>query len=156
MLELIQQEDWHGLTVYVAVRVAIVLICWVFLAMATFIDMYYGRKAAKAAGEGLRSRKYRRTFNKIGDYIRVMVFALMFDFLAGLFTWYVAPFATVVYTISAVLIEFVSVREKLQKIKVNAAEVPDIIRQIVQATSAKDAEKIVELITNKHSDNGTD
>ena len=70
MLELIQQEDWHGLTVYVAVRVAIVLICWVFLAMATFIDMYYGRKAAKAAGEGLRSRKYRRTFNKIGDYIR--------------------------------------------------------------------------------------
>ena len=106
MLELIQQEDWHGLTVYVAVRVAIVLICWVFLAMATFIDMYYGRKAAKAAGEGLRSRKYRRTFNKIGDYIRVMVFALMFDFLAGLFTWYVAPFATVVYTISAVLIEF--------------------------------------------------
>lgn len=52
MLELIQQEDWHGLTVYVAVRVAIVLICWVFLAMATFIDMYYGRKAAKAAGEG--------------------------------------------------------------------------------------------------------
>ena len=37
MLELIQQEDWHGLTVYVAVRVAIVLICWVFLAMATFI-----------------------------------------------------------------------------------------------------------------------
>ena len=28
MLELIQQEDWHGLTVYVAVRVAIVLICW--------------------------------------------------------------------------------------------------------------------------------
>ena len=40
MLELIQQEDWHGLTVYVAVRVAIVLICWVFLAMATFIDMY--------------------------------------------------------------------------------------------------------------------
>lgn len=66
MLELIQQEDWHGLTVYVAVRVAIVLICWVFLAMATFIDMYYGRKAAKAAGEGLRSRKYRRTFNKSG------------------------------------------------------------------------------------------
>ena len=117
MLELIQQEDWHGLTVYVAVRVAIVLICWVFLAMATFIDMYYGRKAAKAAGEGLRSRKYRRTFNKIGDYIRVMVFALMFDFLVGLFTWYVAPFATVVYTISAVLIEFISVREKLQKIK---------------------------------------
>ena len=161
MLELIQQEDWHGLTVYVAVRVAIVLICWVFLAMATFIDMYYGRKAqgsraAKAAGEGLRSRKYRRTFNKIGDYIRVMVFALMFDFLAGLFTWYVAPFATVVYTISAVLIEFISVREKLQKIKVNAAEVPDIIRQIVQAASAKDAEKIVELITNKHSENGTD
>ena len=85
-----------------------------------------------------------------------MVFALMFDFLAGLFTWYVAPFATIVYTISAVLIEFVSVREKLQKIKVNAAEVPDIIRQIVQAASAKDAEKIVELITNKHSDNGTD
>ena len=33
------------------------------------------------------------------------------------------------------------------KIKVNAAEVPDIIRQIVQAASAKDAEKIVELIT---------
>lgn len=82
MLELIQQEDWNGLTVYVAVRVAIVLICWVFLAMATFIDMYYGRKAAKAAGEGLRSRKYRRTFNKIGDYIRVMVFALMFDFFS--------------------------------------------------------------------------
>lgn len=80
----------------------------------------------------------------------------MFDFLAGLFTWYVAPFATVVYTISAVLIEFISVREKLQKIKVNAAEVPDIIRQIVQAASAKDAEKIVELITNKHSENGTD
>ena len=52
MLELIQQENWHGLTVYVAVRVAIVLICWVFLAMATFIDMYYGRKAAKDCEAG--------------------------------------------------------------------------------------------------------
>ena len=75
MLELIQQENWHGLTVYVAVRVAIVLICWVFLAMATFIDMYYGRKAAKAAGEGLRSRKTAGRSTKSGTTIRVMVFA---------------------------------------------------------------------------------
>lgn len=51
MLELIQQEDWHGLTVYVAVRVAIVLICWVFLAMATFIDMYYGARQRRRQGK---------------------------------------------------------------------------------------------------------
>lgn len=155
MLELIQQEDWHGLTVYVAVRVAIVLICWVFLAMATFIDMYYGRKAAKAAGEGLRSRKYRRTFNKIGDYIRVMVFALMFDFLAGLFTWYVAPFATVVYTISAVLIEFISVREKLQNQSKRGGSTGHNTADCAGG-KRKGRGKIVELITNKHSENGTD
>lgn len=149
MLDLIQQENWHGLAVHFAFHVAVVLICWTFLAIATFIDMYYGRRAARAAGEKLCSKKYRRTFNKIGDYIRVMAFALMFDFLGGLFDWYKFPFATIVYTVSSILIEFISVREKLHKIKVNAAEVPKMIRQIVQAASARDAQKILDLINQK-------
>lgn len=68
MLELIQQEDWHGLTVYVAVRVAIVLICWVFLAMATFIDMYY--VAAMAAGMSVYGRgQHRHRFAPTGKKV---------------------------------------------------------------------------------------
>lgn len=154
MFELIKQENWHGLTIHFAFLVTIVLICWTFLVIATFIDMYYGRRAARAAGEKLCSKKYRRTFNKIGDYIRVMAFALMFDFLGGLFDWYKLPFATIVYTISSILIEFISVREKLNKIKVHAAEVPKMIRQIVQAASTKDAQKILDLINQKKTEYG--
>lgn len=52
MLELIQQENWHGLTVYVAVRVAIVLICWGILG-----DGYFHRYVLRTqGGEGGRGR----------------------------------------------------------------------------------------------------
>lgn len=68
-----------------------------------------------------------------------------------MFTWYVAPFATVVYTISAVLIEFISVREKLQNQSKRGGSTGHNTADCAGG-KRKGRGKIVELITNKHSE----
>ena len=149
MFELIDAKDWHGLLWYIETRVAIILVLWTCLLAATMIDTYYGRKAAKAKGEKLQSKKYRRYFAKVGDYIRVMAFALMFDFIGSFMSWYGFPYMSLLYTIGAIAIEAKSVREKLSAIKSQAADVPDMVRAIIEASTKKDAMKIYNELLKK-------
>ncbi len=68
---------------------------------------------------------------KIGDYIRVMLFALMFDTLASFFSAYSLPCASMLAAAAAIFIEGYSVRENAQRKKSGA----DIMIDIAQATA---------------------
>lgn len=134
---------------YLLIRMAIVLICWDFVFIANFVDFWSGRNTARAIGEHIDSKGYRRTFIKIGDYYRVLIFALLFDLIGSLFTFYKLPFASLLGSISVIAIECASVLENSRRKKSHAAEVPDIIKKIIQCATTKDGEKILAEITEE-------
>ena len=149
MLELIESGNLDGLCLFIMVRAIIIMVCWAMMIMSCLIDLWSGRNTAKFLGEKLESHKYRRTVVKIGDYSRVMLFGFMFDCLGMLLPFYILPFGTMLCTIGIILIEGKSVFENSARKKAHAADIPDMIKKIIHAATTKDAEIIVEQLTNK-------
>lgn len=125
------------------------MICWAMMIMSCLIDLWSGRNTAKFLGEKLESHKYRRTIVKIGDYSRVMLFGFMFDCLGMLLPFYTLPFGTMLCAIGVILIEGKSVFENSARKKAHAADIPEVIKKIIQAATTKDAEIIIEQLSNK-------
>ena len=146
MFELLEKQDMEAIVNYLLIRMAIVLICWAFVFVANFVDFWSGRNTARAIGEHIDSKGYRRTFIKIGDYYRVLIFALLFDLIGSLFSFYKLPFASLLGSISVIAIECASVLENSRRKKSHAAEVPEIIKKIIQCATTKDGEKILDEI----------
>lgn len=149
MLELIETKNTEALCVFIIIRIIIIMMCWAIMVISCFIDLWSGRNTAKFLGEKLESHKYRKTVIKIGDYSRVMVFGTMFDCLGMLLPFYILPFGTMLCAIGVILIEGKSVNENSVRKKVHAADIPEIIKKIIQAASQKDAEIILEQLANK-------
>lgn len=154
MLDLIEAKNIDGIIFYVIVRVGIVLACWLFMVMANLIDFWSGTSTAKAIGEKLESHGFRRTITKIGDYVRFMLFAFMFDALGCFFSFYILPFATALGTIAVICIEGKSVIENSRKKKAHVADVPDIVKQIVKAATTKQGAEVLEKIMNEITKKG--
>ena len=142
MLELIEAKNIDALMFFIAVRVGIILVCWFFMVVSSIVDFWSGIDTAKALGQALMSNGFRKTVTKIGDYVRLMLFALMFDILGSLLSFYIAPFATILCTIAIIYIEGKSVVENSKRKKAHAAEVPDIVRKIVQAATVEQGHEI--------------
>ena len=149
MLELIETKDYEALAFFIAVRVIIILICWVFMTLSCIVDFWSGTTTAKALGEKLQSHGFRRTIIKIGDYVRVLCFALMFDALGSLLPFYAIPFGTILCTVAIICIEGKSVIENSRRKKAHAADIPDVVKQIVQATTAKQGSEIIDKLINE-------
>lgn len=161
MLELIEQKNIDALIFFVAVRAFIILTCWLFMITSNIVDFWSGVTTAKALGQSLMSHGFRRTVTKIGDYVRLMIFALMFDMLGSLLPFYVAPFATILCTMAVMYIEGKSVVENSRRKKAHSADVPDIVRKIVQAVTEEqgheilnEIKKIVSINTKDNGKNG--
>ena len=153
MFELLEKQDMEAIVNYFLIRMAIVLVCWTFVFIANFVDFWSGRSTAKAIGEYLDSKGYRRTFVKIADYYRVLIFFLLFDLIGSLFTFYKLPFASILGSVSVIAIELSSVIENSRRKKSHSAEIPSIIKKIVQCATAKDGEKILDEIRKELNDN---
>lgn len=147
MLELIEAKNFDGLMFFMAIRVGIILVCWLFMILSSIVDFWSGTTTAKALGQVLMSHGFRRTITKIGDYVRLMLFALMFDILGSLLSFYIIPFVTILCTVAVIYIEGKSVVENSKRKKAHAAEVPDIVKQIVQATTVEQGHEILDKIS---------
>lgn len=156
MLELIESKNIEELTFFIVVRVGIILACWIFMIFSSIVDFWSGITTAKALGKTLMSHGFRRTITKIGDYVRLMLFALMFDVLGCLLPFYILPFGTILCTVAVIYIECKSVIENSRCKKAHAADVPDIVKQIVQAATTEQGieifNKISEQLTLKDKD----
>ena len=141
MYELINHGDFHGLGEYVLIRVSITLVCWFFMFVATMVDFWSGVTTAQALHQPLMSHGFRRTIAKIGSYWQVLIFALMFDILGAFLSFYYLPFMTMIGTLSIIIIEARSVVENSARRKMNAAKIPDVLREIKEATTDDDAER---------------
>ena len=147
MLELIEAKNIDALMFFIEVRVGIILVCWFFMVVSSIVDFWSGTTTAKALGQALMSHGFRRTVTKIGDYVRLMLFALMFDILGSLLSFYIVPFATILCTIAVIYIEGKSVVENSKRKKAHAADVPDIVKKIVQTATAEQGHEILNEIT---------
>lgn len=134
----ITQDIGHGMT--------LIFICAVAILLAVLIDLSTGVERAKKCKEKIRSHILRKTISKVVDYYRLLIFGVIIDVLGLAFVWYNMPYCAVVVAVGVVLIEAKSVLENYQKMKSAARAMPDVVRQIVEAVTDKDAEKIIELI----------
>lgn len=152
MLEYITAENWSALQNDIVLRIAIILVCWGMMVASSFIDLWSGVDAAKACGEKIQSNGLRRTVSKLGDYFRIELFFLMFDGLGSLISWYELPYASMVGALAIILIEGKSVVENSRKKKSSAANIPDIIKTIVNASNVDQAKAIINQL-NKINEN---
>lgn len=153
MLELIEAKNFDALTYHIAVRATIIFACWVFMVVANMVDFWSGTTTAKALHQKLWSHGFRRTITKIDDYARLMLFALMFDVLGSLFTFYIAPFGTILCTIAIMCIEGKSVIENSRRKKAHAAQIPDIVKQIIEATTEEQGRGVLKKIAKLIAEN---
>lgn len=147
MIELIKNHITQDLSHWLV----ILFICTVLSVLASLFDMWSGIDAARANKEPVSSRALRRTVSKIVDYLRVVIFAMFIDVLGMFFSWYVLPYCVILCTLGILLIEGKSVIENLRRKKSNAAEVVDMVQDIIKAATDKDAEKIIEYLKNKEA-----
>lgn len=144
----ITQDIGHGMT--------LIFICAVAILLAVLIDLSTGVERAKKCKERIRSHILRRTISKVVDYYRLLFFGVIIDVLGLAFVWYNMPYCAVVVAVGVVLIEAKSVLENYQKMKSAARDMPAVVKQIVEAVTDKDAEKIIELIKDNDKRDGTD
>lgn len=144
MFELIENQNMRGIECYLIIRMAIILLCWTFVFLANIIDFWSGRDTARALGEPIDSKGYRRTFVKIGDYYRVLMFMLLFDLIGSLFEFYKLPFGSILGSAAVIGIELKSVIENSRRKKSHSAEIPEIIKEIIQCSSTAKGKEIVE------------
>lgn len=149
MLELIEAKNLEALTFFIAVRAVIIVICWIFSTIACIVDFWSGTLTAKILGEKLMSHGFRRTIVKIGDYARVLMFAFMVDALGSLLSFYILPFATMLCALAILCIEGKSVLENSKRRKAHAGDVPDMIKQIIQAATAEQGNEVFNKIVNQ-------
>lgn len=153
MLDLIEAHNLNAISYYIIIRITVVLICWFFMLCACLVDFWSGTDTAKACGEQLQSKGFRRTIKKVGDYARVMLFFLMFDILGTLLPFYILPFTTMLGAIAIICIEGMSVIENSRRKKAYAAQIPDIIKQIINAATAEQGQQIINKLSNIHIQN---
>ena len=134
----ITQDIGHGMT--------LIFICAVAILFAVLIDLTTGVERAKKCKERIKSHILRRTISKVVDYYRLLFFGVIIDVLGLAFVWYNIPYCAVIVAVGVVLIEAKSVLENYQKMKSAARNMPDVVRQIIDAVTDKDANKVIELI----------
>lgn len=146
MLELIELRDTQLLYDYITLRACIILAVWLFTIIACLIDFWSGVNTAKALGEPLASHGFRRTVTKIGDYARILLFTFMIDVTGSLMTFYKLPFASMLCVLAVLAIEGKSVIENSRRKEANAGDIPDIIKDILKATTSAQGKAAFEKI----------
>ena len=134
----ITQDVGHGMT--------LIFICAVAILLAVLIDLSTGIERAKKCKERIKSHILRRTISKVVDYYRLLFFGVIIDVLGLAFVWYNIPYCAVIVAAGVVLIEAKSVLENYQRMKSAARAMPDVVKQIIEAVTDKDAAKVIELI----------
>lgn len=132
--------------------ILVILVMWTVMVLAVAVDLWAGVDSAKARGEKIYSGGLRRTFSKLGDYWRIQVMALIFDLIGSCISWYNLPYASLLITAAIVLIEGRSVWENEKAKRSNVAKLPDAIRDIINCSTAKSAEELIEKLKKKVND----
>lgn len=148
MFEIIVNNDWDGLLIRLIIWAIVIILAWIGMAVACFVDMWSGVTTARALGEKVHSHRLRETFQKIKDYAGVLLPFMFIDIIGSLFSFYFLPFFQILISAGSILIEGWSVLENKKRKKSHAALIPELAKEIVHCAREKDAEAIIETIQN--------
>ena len=128
-----------------------IAIMGIAIIVASVIDLRYGRMASKAVGV-FKTTSYglRKTVYKLKDYLTFLMFAALIDGCASFF--FDAPFCSAVVTIGVILIEGLSVREKINAIS-RGHDPLMAAKAVANAYGITDVRKLEEIIKQIHDDN---
>ncbi len=121
---------------------------WVLVLLAVLIDLWDGVMTAKKLHRRVHSHKLRVTVTKMGEYWRIMLLGFVADCVGVLFPVYNLPYLSILICIGIIGIEMKSVWEHAKKRKSKAAELPAILRSMVECANEHNALEIVERISD--------
>ena len=148
IMRLLEAKSEESILSFITVRIYEVMGCWLMVMLAVLIDFWSGRSTARALGEKIMSRGFRKTIEKFGDYFKILIFALLFDVMGICFLhFYILPFATLLATVSVMCIEGKSVIENARRKKSHAADVPEVIKRLAQASTTGKVHEILATLT---------
>lgn len=122
----------------------IFLVVCILVILAIALDLWDRLYTQKKTGGRVRSHKIRITIEKMSEYWRFLVIGLFVDCVGVLFDFYKMPFAVVLFGVGLLLIETKSMVEHARERKSHAAELPDLIRKIIDCAHEKDARTLIE------------
>ncbi len=114
--------------------------------MAIMLDLWDGVHTARVTKERIHSHKLRDTVAKMSEYWRFLIIGFLIDCIGMIFSFYIVPFVVVLFGIGLIIVEIKSMLEHAKRRKSHTAELPDILRKIVECANEKDAHDIVEKI----------
>ena len=117
--------------------------------MAIMLDLWDGVYTAKRTGQRVHSHKLRVTIAKVSEYWRFLLIGFLADCLGFLFSFYFLPFMALLFGMGLIVVEIISMFEHAKRRKSQLIDLPDIIDGIITASTKKDAEKIISVITTK-------
>lgn len=117
--------------------------------MAIMLDLWDGMYTAKRTGQRVHSHKLRVTIAKVSEYWRFLLIGFLADCLGFLFSFYFLPFMALLFGMGLIVVEIISMFEHAKRRKSHLIDLPEIIDGIIAATSKKDAEKIIGVISTK-------
>lgn len=117
--------------------------------MAIMLDLWDGVYTAKRTGQRVHSHKLRVTIAKVSEYWRFLLIGFLADCLGFLFSFYFMPFMALLFGMGLIVVEIISMFEHAKRRKSHLIDLPEIIDGIIAATSKKDAEKIIGVISTK-------
>lgn len=135
-LGLIQSKANLFVCVFLAVSLLVIL--------AIMLDLWDGVYTAKLTGEKIHSHKLRVTINKMSEYWRFLIIGFLVDCMGVMFEFYRFPFVTILFGVGLIAVETKSMFEHARRRKSHMAELPDLIRRIIECVHERDAEKILE------------
>lgn len=116
---------------------------------AIMLDLWDGVYTAKKTNQRVHSHKLRVTIAKMSEYWRFIMIGFLVDCLGMFFSFYVLPFVAVLFGVGLIVVEAKSMFEHANRRKSHLIDLPDIIDGIITASTKKDAEKIISVITTK-------
>lgn len=131
------------------VKAKVYLFCGIFLAVsvlviaAVMLDLWDGVHTARVTQARVHSHKLRVTIAKICEYWRFVVIGFLVDCLGLVFSFYFAPFVTVLFGAGLIVVEARSMFEHATRRKSHAAELPDLIAAILKCADERDARDLI-------------
>ena len=132
---------------------AIFLAVCILVIVAIMLDLWDGVHTAHKTGEKVHSHKLRVTIAKISEYFRFIAIGFLIDCIGIVFAFYIMPFVAVLFGVGLIAVEAKSMFEHASRRKSHAAELPDIVRAMVDCHNVEDAKKIMAILTEARTKN---
>lgn len=135
------------INVFLCVCLAVCLL----VILAIMLDLWDGVYTAKRTGQKIHSHKLRITIDKMSEYWRFLIIGFLIDCMGILFECYKLPFMTILFGVGLIAVETKSMFEHAKRRKSHTAELPDLIKRIIECAHEGDAEKLIEELENRET-----